>query len=203
VAQDSHGRRKGTTYVSREGNIVHPGSRDRRLPSEPSDQLRPEDRIPQGLALPKTQPVNTQSTPLWQDFLNIPVGDYEELGRFVSDNPRIISSSEISLLTNHALVEEKTGHANTARKCIHHAILLKRCLAVERKGPFFKEMSNNQSDTYLGVISDINTVYAGIQVRARGDSNTRSVTQNLANLSITQRQSKVISVSSSLKYRLH
>jgi hypothetical protein len=153
--------------------------------------------------LSETQPVDTQSTPLWPDFLNIPVGDYEELWRFVSDNPRIISSSEISFLTKQALAEEKSGHANTAQKCVHHAILLKRCLAVERKGLFFKEMSNNQSDTYRGVYSDIRSVYAGIQVNARGDSDAGSVTQNLANLSITQRQSKVISISWLLKYRLH
>jgi hypothetical protein len=147
-----------------------------------------------------TQPVQPQSTPLWQDFLDIPVGDYEELWRFVSDNPRIISLSEISLMTNLALAEEKTGHANTAQKCIHHAILLKRCLAVESKGQFFKEMTNNRSETYLGVYSDIGTAYANIQVRARADSDAGTVTQKFSNLSVTQRQSKVISVSWSLKY---
>jgi hypothetical protein len=159
----------GATYVSREGIVVHPASRDRRRPLESSDQRRPADRIRQTPALPESQPVDPQSTPLWQDILNIPVGDYEQLWRFVSDNPRTISSSDISLLTSHALAEEKTGHANTAHKCIHHAILLQRCLTVESIRLFFTEMSNNQSDTYRRVYSDINTAYANLQARARDD----------------------------------
>ena len=176
----------GTTYLDATLPTVpsmEPGG-GHRLENRVSQavQERRGYRIPQGPALPETQPVDPQSIPLWPDFVNIPVGDYEALWRFVSDNPQIISSPEISLLTNHALAEEKTGHANTAQKCIHHAILLQRCLTVERKGLFFKEMSNNQSHTYRGVYSDVNRIYTNTQVRARGDSNTRSVTQHLANL---------------------
>jgi hypothetical protein len=146
------------------------------------------------------------------------MGDYAGLWRFLSANPQIVSPSEINNLTNQAMAEEKAGRAQRAQKCIHHAILLRRCLEGEREKLFFERMSDNESDTFRDVFRVIQTAYANIQVAARGspptqdpritfvsqnspdtrhkgESDVGSLANDLTSLSITQKQGKVISVS--------
>jgi hypothetical protein len=98
------------------------------------------------------------------------MGDYERLGRFVSENPEIVSETEISSLTNQALAEERARRSTTAQTCIHHAVLLKMCrsLEIKRRGPFFKRMSDNDSDTFLDVFADIKRAYANLQAATSG-----------------------------------
>jgi Cdc37 Hsp90 binding domain len=107
---------------------------------------------------------------LCQAFLDLGMGGYERLGRFISENPEIVSQTEISSLTNQALAEERAGRKKTAQTCIHHAILLKMCrsLEIKRRGPFFKRMSDNDSDTFLDVFADIKTAYANLQAAVSG-----------------------------------
>lgn len=144
------------------------------------------------------------------------MGDYAGLWQFLSANPQIVSPSEISNLTNQAMAEEKAGRAQRAQKCIHHAILLKRCLEGEMKWLFFERMSDKESDTFQGVFRDIQTAYTNIRVAAgggsppsqdlrttfvsqntrdTGKSDVRSLASSLASFSIAQEQGKVISVS--------
>jgi hypothetical protein len=98
--------------------------------------------------------------------------NYTDSSHFISENPAILTKSEVDALIVEALVAEKAGQSDMSQIYVHQALLLRKCAELGPKdiNSFFQALSAKDGRAKESFIKDVKKVYSAIQRQAEKDS---------------------------------
>lgn len=101
-------------------------------------------------------------------FGRIKSADYRASLNYIQLSPQVLAERETDGLLLQAFDEQSAGRSETARNCVHQALLLQYCRALGRDGVglFFKRMTTKDHQARKVFYDDVNDTYARLRDRA-------------------------------------
>ncbi|RFU29984.1 hypothetical protein B7463_g6368, partial [Scytalidium lignicola] len=110
-----------------------------------------------------------EASELGKKFARIKIGDYRTDLQFISENPEVLAEKETDGLLVLAFNYSLEKKDDSARQCVHQALLLQYCRALGRDGVglFFKRITTPGHQAQKVFLDDVNSTYTRIKERTK------------------------------------
>jgi hypothetical protein len=139
---------------------AYPGDHANQRPAERNTSTPSQSAATKDVTRPPHHALPSRLSRLCTSLVNIGLDDYSRLELFVLKNNSILSQSEIDSLLSQAREEQDQGREANMQTFVHHALLLRRCKALDVKGRtvFFKQLGDRNSGTRTEFLNDVRKV---------------------------------------------